>query len=143
MPSARNTVVIARPLEEVFDFLSDCENDPKWRPLVRSIRREGAYGKGAVYRQMIAGPAGRSIASDFTVTAFEPNKGFAFEVIAGPVRPHGVWAFAPVAGGTQVSLELGAELGGLKRLLLGGMVQRSMNSEVAGLERAKQVLESR
>ncbi|HET7280626.1 MAG TPA: SRPBCC family protein [Dermatophilaceae bacterium] len=142
MPNAKNTVVIARPVEEVFAFLSDCENDPKWRPAVLSIRREGAYGKGAVYRQMVKGPFGRALTSDFMVTAFDENRGFAFSVISGPVRPHGSWTFSAVPGGTEVGLELGAELGGLKGLLLGGSVQKSMNSEVAGLERAKRVIEA-
>lgn len=142
-PSASRTVVIERPVEEVFAFLSDCENDPEWRPHVRSIRREGAYGKGAVYRQTVAGPAGQSITADFIVTEFEENHGFAFSVLSGPVRPHGVFSFAPVPEGTQVSLDLGAELGRVKGLLLGGMVQKSMDAEVAGLDRAKQVLEAR
>lgn len=142
-PSASKSVVIERPVGEVFAFLSDCENDPKWRPAVQSIRREGAYGKGAVYRQAVSGPFGRSIRSDFIITAFEENRSFAFSVLAGPVRPHGAFTFSPATGGTQVTMELGAELGGVKSLLLGRSVQKTMDSEVAGLDRAKQLLESR
>jgi hypothetical protein len=39
-------------------------------------------------------------------------------------------------------LALQAELGGLKKLLMGGAVQKSTNAEVAATERLKEVLET-
>jgi uncharacterized protein YndB with AHSA1/START domain len=42
MPSAQNTVTINRPVADVFAFVVDKRNDPKWRPGVASIEKEGA-----------------------------------------------------------------------------------------------------
>ena len=45
-------------------------------------------------------------------------------------------------GTTRLKFGLQAELSGLKKLLLGGAVQKTMDAEVAAFERLKQVLEA-
>lgn len=142
MPQAEHSVQINRPPAAVFAFFADSENDPKWRPLVQEITRNGPIGPGMTYRQRITGPGGRGVPSDFEVTVYEPDSHLAFRVTAGPVRPVGVYTFRPVAGGTEVTLSISAELTGAKKLLMSRPVQKAMESEVAGLDRAKQVLES-
>ena len=76
------------------------------------------------------------------MTAYEPDSHLAFEVTAGPVRPVGDYRFEPVDDGTEVTLKLSAGLSGLKKLLMTKPVQQSMNSEVAALDRAKEILEN-
>jgi hypothetical protein len=58
------------------------------------------------------------------------------------VRPVGDFRFSTVDGGTKVEFTLSAELSGVKKLIMGDAVQRSMNAEVAALEKAKAFLES-
>ncbi|NUS00890.1 MAG: hypothetical protein HOV67_37200, partial [Kribbellaceae bacterium] len=142
MPEAERTIRINRPASDVFAFFADGENDPQWRPAVKEISRNGPIGPDATYRQRVAGPGGRAIPSDYRVTAYEPDSHLAFEVTAGPVRPVGDYRFATVDDGTEVTFKLSAELTGLKKLLMSKPVQHSMNSEVAALDRAKQILES-
>ena len=143
MPDAQRTIEINRPLAEVFAFFADAENDPQWRPAVTEIRRDGPLGNGARYHQRVAGPGGRPVAADVEVTGYEPNSAVAFQVIAGPVRPQGSYRFEPTATGTAVTFSLAAELSGIKKLLMSKPVQKSMDAEMANLDRAKQVLESR
>jgi uncharacterized protein YndB with AHSA1/START domain len=140
MPSAERSIVINRPVAEVFAFFADAENDPRWRPAVMEIRREGPVGVGARYEQKVAGPGGRAVPADIEVTEYEPESRVAFRVVAGPVRPEGEYRFAPVAEGTQVTFALRCELSGLKKLM-GRPVQKSMDSEMANLDKAKAVLE--
>ena len=80
--------------------------------------------------------------SDFRVTAYEPDSHLAFEVTAGPVRPVGDYRFEAVDDGTEVTFKLSASLSGLKKLVMTKPVQQSMNSEVAALDRAKEILEN-
>jgi 3-methyladenine DNA glycosylase/8-oxoguanine DNA glycosylase len=87
-------------------------------------------------------PISGRIAADYEVTDYEPNSRLAFRTIAGPVRPTGEFRFDEVDGGTRLTFTLGAELSGLKKLLMGGPVQKTMTAEVAATERLKQVLES-
>jgi uncharacterized protein YndB with AHSA1/START domain len=142
LPHAERSVQINRPPAAVFAFFADSENDLQWRPHVKEITRNGPVGPGMTYRQRIAGPGGRAVASDFEVTAYEPDTHLAFRVTVGPVRPVGDYTFRPVADGTEVTLTLSAELAGVKKLLMSRPVQRAMESEVAGLDRAKRILES-
>jgi uncharacterized membrane protein len=142
MPSAQNSVVINRPLDAVFAFVTDGMNGATWRSGVLDTEHVSGTGAGAVYRQGVKGPGGRRIAADYEVTAFEPGRRMAFRTIAGPVRPTGELRFEPAAGGTRVTFSLDAALSGWKKLLMGGVVQKTMDAEVHALDRLKGVLEA-
>jgi len=143
MAHASNSVIIARPIEEVFDFLADGSNNTRWRPSVIEISRSGGPdGVGATYKQGLKGPGGRRIDGDYRVTTFERPRELAFEVIAGPARPSGRYQLdTPTAGQTRVQFELDLQLRGLQKLM-GPMIQRTMDGEVKLLDRLKAVLET-
>ena len=142
MPSATRTVTIARPVDAVFAFIADGEQGPKWRSGVLDIRRLSGEGVGTTYAQGVAGPMGRRVAADYKITAFEPGRRIEFQTTAGPVRPHGRYDFEAVDGGTRLTFALDASLGGIRGLLLGSMVQKTMDAEVAAIDRARAILEA-
>ena len=142
MPDAQHSVTIQLPVEAVFAYVLDGENCPAWRPGVVDIKRVSGEGAGAIYRQHVKGPMGRSIDADYTVTMVEPNRLIEFQTIAGPVRPRGRYTFEALGGGTRLTFHLEADVGGLRGLLLGPAVARTMQAEVRTLDRLKQVLES-
>jgi uncharacterized membrane protein len=141
VPSAQHTVTIERPLHEVFAFVADRDNDPRWRPGVAEIERVSGEGTGAKYRQVMKGPMGRKIPADIEITRFEIGKRIEFKTTEGPVRPTGSYDFVEEGGATHVTLALDAGLEGAKKLM-GPMVGSSMRSEVQNLDRLKQILES-
>ena len=63
-------------------------------------------------------------------------------MIAGPVRPKGEYVLEESDGGTRLTFAFHAELGGIKKLLMGGAVQKTMDSEVQATERLRSLLES-
>ncbi len=142
MASARRTVTIARPVEAVFAFVADGETGPRWRSGDIEVRRISGEGVGTRYAQTVPGPMGRRVAADYEITVFEPDRRLEFQTIAGPVRPHGRFDYEPVEGGTRVTFAIDAELTGLRRLFMGGMVQRSMDAGVASLDTLKRILEA-
>lgn len=142
MPHAEYQVTIARPLTDVFEFFADGEKDPQWRTGVIEIRKISGDGLGAQYTQKIRGPGGRATAADYRITEYVPNEAIAFAVTAGPVRPTGRYRFADEDGKTTVDFALDVELGGIKKLLMGAMVSKTMTAEVRALDKAKAVLES-
>lgn len=142
MPHARHEVTIRRPAHEVFAFIADGLNGPKWRSGIIDIALAAGSGAGAVYKQGVKGPGGRRVDADYRVTAYEPDTRLAFEAIAGPVRPTGEYVIEEAAGGTRLAFALQAELGGIKKLLMGGAVQKTMDAEVQAIERLKSLLES-
>jgi uncharacterized protein YndB with AHSA1/START domain len=141
MPNAQRTISISTTPEKAFAFFADPANDKRWRPAVKEIAASGPARVGGQIHQVVEGPGGRGIAADIEITAYEPPTRYAFKVVAGPARPEGEFRITPTAGGVDVSFSLKAELGGLKKFLLGGPVQNSMNSEMAALDTAKRLLE--
>jgi len=141
MPNAQRTIVIHRPADEVFAFFTNPANDRSWRPHVKEIDAAGPPQVGSRIHQVVEGPGGRSIAADIEITSYESPTRYAFQVVAGPARPRGEFRFVPTGSGTEVHFALSAELGGIKKLFLSRPVQRSMDGEVAALDRAKAILE--
>jgi uncharacterized protein YndB with AHSA1/START domain len=142
MPKAQRTIIIDRPVEQVFAFFSDPSNDLKWRTHAKEIAADGPPRVGSRIHQVIDGPGGRGIRADIRVTAYEPPSLYGFHVIEGPARPVGEFRFAPTGNATQVSFSLAADLGGVKKLLLSKPVQKSMESEMASLDTAKTIIEA-
>jgi uncharacterized protein YndB with AHSA1/START domain len=142
MPGAKQTVTIARPVDAVFSFIADGETATKWRSGVVDIKRVSGNAVGARYAQGVRGPMGRRVPADYEITAFEPNRRIEFQTTAGPVRPHGRFDFETVDGGTRLTFSLDAQVSGIQGRLMGGMVQKTMDAEVAALARLKKVLET-
>ena len=140
---AENTVIIDRPVSDVFAFVADGTTAPKWRSGVLDVTREsGDGGVGSVYRQGVKGPMGRRIPADYEVTEFETDRLIAFKAIAGPFRPTGRFLFEPADGGARVTFSLAGELTGMKKLLMSGAAAKTMRSEVATLGNLKRLLEA-
>jgi uncharacterized protein YndB with AHSA1/START domain len=143
MPHAQRSVTIARPIEAVFAYLADGEKCPEWRSGVLDIKRvSGDGGVGTRYAQGVKGPMGRRITADYEITAYDPNRAIEFQTTAGPARPHGRYELAVENEGTNLTFSLDAELGGIRKLLMGSAVQRTMELEVQPLDRLKAVLEA-
>jgi carbon monoxide dehydrogenase subunit G len=66
------SAVIARPIADVFAFLADGTNDPKFSPRVQSIRKatDGPIGVGTVFESTVK-DAGMKTNRRFELTEFE------------------------------------------------------------------------
>lgn len=142
MPAAQRSIVINRPIDEVWAFVTDGSTAPRWRPGVLDVAKVSGQGASEIWKQGAKGPGGRRIDADYEVTAWEPGSRMAFRAIAGPVRPTGEYLLEDVDGATRITFSLQAELGGIQKLLMGGMVQRTMDAEVGALANLKRVLEA-
>ena len=73
-----NTIPIYRLIDEVFAFLSDFENIPKWNYYVLEVRQlsEGPTGIGTTYHQVR-----KSDEQDFRIIEFEPNHSVAVKTL--------------------------------------------------------------
>jgi carbon monoxide dehydrogenase subunit G len=65
------TTVVDRPIEAVFDFLADGENDRKFSPRVQEIVKttDGPPGQGTVYKSTVK-DAGMTTKREFELTTF-------------------------------------------------------------------------
>ncbi len=136
-------VVINRPIDEIFEFVSDVGNNPLWQSSVIEGRQTsaGPLGVGTTIIT-ISRYLGLRIKSDWMVVEYEPNKKYVAKSLSGRGQAKGTWAFEPVANGTRVDLVAEMGLSGLLRIvepMLKIIAQRETDKEFAAL---KELLES-
>jgi uncharacterized protein YndB with AHSA1/START domain len=141
---AEHTVTIGRSAEDVFDYLADGSNNPRWRPGVVEIRRTSDTAEGgATYRQVLRGPGGRKIAGDYRVTTYDRPGRLDFQVTAGPARPCGTFELTPDGPArTTVTFRLTVKPTGITRVFT-PMIARQMQIETRQLDNLKDRLESK
>jgi uncharacterized protein YndB with AHSA1/START domain len=132
------STVINRPVEEVFAFLSDYENLPKWSSLSDGVKKTSAghIGVGTTYRTVVKF-LGQRIEGETEVTEYEPNRSLAHRAKSGPFPVENRTTFERVAGGTRVSFTTEAELSGFFKLaepVLMNMVKRQFEGDFANLK---------
>jgi uncharacterized membrane protein len=142
MAHAEGSTTIDRPVKTVFDFILDGANNPHWRPDVTDIQLKPGkpLGAGAVFKQGMKGPGGR-IDADYEIVECKANELIKFQVVTGPARPVGTYTFNQVGKSTQVTFVLDFQPKGLAKLM-DGMINKSMQGEVAALSNLKSYLEA-
>ena len=105
MPGFEATVHIDRPIEEVFAFLADGENDRKFSPRVLEIAKEtdGPIGVGTIYASTVK-DAGIKTQRRFELTEFvQPTKIRWKEISENSMTvPDGGYDLAPDDQGTTL-----------------------------------------
>lgn len=138
------SVVINRPLEEVFAFLSNSENESKWSSGGREVKKtsQGPIGVGTTYRTTLTF-LGRRLEGEVEFTEYEPNRSYATKINSGPFPVKNRLTFERVGGGTQVNFTSEFQPGGFFKLaepLLASMVKRQFEADLANL---KDLMEAR
>ena len=144
MANASNSITINRSVPDVYQFLADGLNNPKWRPTVVEISlASGNRGTvGAVYKQALKGPFGSKVDGSYRIVEAIPNSRIKFKVITGPARPLGQFDVEVANGGATVRFSLSFEPKGFMRLM-NGVIQSTMNAEVRNLSGLKTLLEAK
>jgi carbon monoxide dehydrogenase subunit G len=114
------SAVVDRPIEQVFDFLADGTNDPKFSPRVLEIAKatDGPVGVGTVFKSTVK-DAGMKTNREFEITDFErPTRIRWAERSKNQVTaPEGGYDLAPEGGGTRVTVYNVLEGHGIGKLL--------------------------
>jgi uncharacterized membrane protein len=93
----QKTFNIAAPVEQLFEFWSNCENFPRFMSNVREVRN---LGEGRSH-WIVAGPKGVSVEWDVVLVEKIPNQVLAWRTVPGaPVEHAGMIRFDPSPDGT-------------------------------------------
>jgi uncharacterized membrane protein len=139
-----HTVVIDRPIEEVFAFVADPNNDSLWQAWTLETEQtsEGPVDVGTTLRS-IAKMLGRRIEVAMEVTENDPPHRQCVRITAGPIPASGCYLLEPADGGsTRFTQTFEGEVGGFFRLaepLVGRVISRQTEADMATL---KDLLES-
>jgi uncharacterized membrane protein len=138
------SIMINRPIEEVFAYVGEMQNGPKWQPALVEVRRitEGPLGIGTQYTG-VRKFMGRRMESVIEYTTYEQNKKVAFKSISGPSPLEQSFLFEPTTEGTRITSRLEMQTSGLMGLaepLIASGLKREVDANFGIL---KDMLESR
>jgi hypothetical protein len=118
MPRIEGDLLIERPVEEVFDFVADERNEPRFNP--RMLRAEkvspGTIGLGTRFTaEMATGPRRTPMTTEFT--GFQRPRRLASTTRLSWMEIDGSLAFEPVRDGTRMRWEWDVRPRGVLRVL--------------------------
>jgi uncharacterized membrane protein len=144
MINVEASTLIDRPVETVFAFVADLENNPKWESNFVEVERVSPepLGVGTVYQCVLRLP-GQRVSSRIEITEFLPNQRIAFRGDRpASAKPVGSITFEPASGGTRVTTRPRPEMRGVFRLLEPMMAGYIKRSNAKHLHNLKMLLET-
>lgn len=131
------TTVIDRPIEDVFEVLSNVENNPKWSSAFLEVTKtsDGPIGVGTTWRG-VGKFLGKRTEVEIEEVEYEPNRKVTQKSVS-PFPANQQMSFESEGGGTRVNLIFEADPGGYFKLaepLLVGMGKRNIEGELANLK---------
>jgi len=137
------SVVINRPVEEVFAYMTDVGNWPLWHSgmLEAEQTSEGPVGVGTTCRG-VNQFLGRRMEWASEITEYEPNRKMKQKLISGPMSIEQSLTFEPVEGGTGLTLAGEGEFGGLFRLAEPIVIRTGQRQMEGSLATLKDILEA-
>ena len=139
MATAETTLVINRPIQDVFAIVSNLENDPKYSSQVveAEITSPGPLGVGSTGR-LVTKYMGRRVENTGEITEFVPNRRYAWRFTSSPVPLGGWFTFQPAGDGTRVAAGISASPTGALKLaapLIAKMGRRWLAHDLGTLKR--------
>ncbi len=136
-------LVINRPVEEVFAFVSNSENLPRWRSTSLEVKKtsEGPIGVGSTFRGRFTF-LGRQFDGNVVVTAHEANRVFVSKIAEGPFPLETGYTLEPVENGTHVAFVVDGAPGGFFKFAEPLVVSLAKRSYESDLHNLKEMLEA-
>ena len=142
MIKIEHSVVVDRPVEEVFAYATDVSKVPEWQTSALEARVDApmqAGATGAIVRKFL----GRRMESTVRFDEYEPPRKFAIESTSGPVQFHVHQTYEPEGAGARINIVMEGEPGGFFKLAE-PLVQRAIKREMeANFATLKDILEAR
>jgi uncharacterized protein YndB with AHSA1/START domain len=145
MAPITGTIEIARPPQDVFDYVTDLRRQGEWQAAIVDVKVETEgptrVGTKAVETRRVPG---RKETFPFEMTEHDPPRRSSFRVTGGPVRPYGTMNFTPLDTGTRTRVDFEMEFVGHGfGVLLLPLVRRDARRQVPrDLSALKERLES-
>lgn len=145
MITITHETIIERPVEEVFAFIADPINDPRWCPPVLQAEQIEGNGPdvGARYRQVVK-PGPKKTTNTVAITEYRPNQKMTWKGSNGMMNFAGCYEVESLNGGatTRVFMSSSLEVKGIFRLLKPFLQRASENVAEEEFRNLKQLLES-
>jgi Polyketide cyclase / dehydrase and lipid transport len=143
MASIQGEIVIGRPISEVFDFVADERNEPKYNPRMLSAEKltEAAIGNGTQFRVTIKS-MGRPLNMLLETTDYQRPTRLANTTTMSSAEIRGVLTFEPDIGGTRMAWSWDVKPKGALKCLTPIIARMGKRQEAAIWASLKRYLES-
>ena len=142
MIDLEDSVFIHQPINKVFEYVTDFENNPQWQTgiVTTEVTSTAPFGKGSTY-SCVNRFLGFRFESEGIIAEYEPNKICSYRFTSGSVSGESSFVFETVNGGTKFTTRGKLKLKNLK--LAGFLVNRKARRQVhSDLKRLKRILEN-
>jgi len=138
------SININRPVEEVFNYVSNLQNGSQWQSGLLEVRQltPGSLKTGVQYAA-VRKFLGKKLEGVVEIVTYELNKKFAIKSNSGSIPFEESYVFEPATQGTRLSTVLELHTSGLMGLaepMIAGSVKRELEADFGNL---KDLLESR
>jgi len=142
--TANASIVVRRPIAEVFEFVADARNRPSWDDSVVTEELTSAepIRQGTTVHTRLRS-MGREYAYDWVVTSFEPPVGMTVTSTAGPLPTTLTYVLTNLGDATQVDFTVVGHPTGALRLLRTAMARGTQRNLDRSFDRLQQLLEAR
>ena len=143
MASYERSVWINRPVEQVFEFATNPENEPLWNTGMQEseITSAGPLGVGAKVRS-VSRVLGRNVETTWEVTEYEMNRKKAVKSTSGPIPFESAAVFESFEGGTKLTFSIQAEADGIFRLITPVIIRMGKSQTENSFANLKELLEA-
>jgi len=143
MAKLETSVVINRPISEVFAFVADISNNVKWQTgvVASGFTSSGPVGVGSTFKYD-AEIIGRKMEPTGELSAYDPPNKTAWKSNSGPFPMSGSTTSEAVEGGTLVTDRIEAEPSGFFKLAEPLLMKQMQGQSQNDLKKLKAILES-
>jgi len=138
MTKIERSIVIDRPIDEVFEFTHDLTKNLLWQATLVEVvlLTDGPMRAGSRWRE-VHRFLGKRIETVVELTEYEPNTRSAVKTVSGPVPLSGTYLLEPVDGATRFTVTGEVNPQGILNLaepVLARMAGRELESSLGHLE---------
>jgi len=142
MITVESDAVIRRPVNEVFDFVSDQENEPKWHTDILDIRPAPGTSPGLGSRWVVTVKFMGRNEHQVEVTGLEENRLVEITTRTGPMKATATYLFETLDGDTRFIRRVDLPVKGAMRLLKPLMQIMARKRNAGFVQNLKHLLES-
>jgi uncharacterized protein YndB with AHSA1/START domain len=118
MIDVSRSITIAKPMKDVYAFVSHTENEPRWHTDVLAVQRidKGSLQAGSKYDLTFKPMMGKT-AGTLEYTDLQPYQRLEMDIVFGAMRPHVTFLFEPNGKGTKVTRRVQVKAPGAMKLM--------------------------
>ena len=133
-----NSVIINQPVNKVFDFVTNLNNNAKWQSdiLELAMTSEGRFELGSTYR-CVNRFMGKRIETEGVITDYVPDQTCSFRITSGSVTGESNFFFEAVDGATKFTTTADLDLRYFKlgKIIVKHKIYKQLKNDMLHLKR--------